>query len=151
MNLSANGLNEIKSSEAFRARPYQDNVGVCTIGYGSTFYLDGKRVTKNDPPITEPQACLLLKNVFEKNFARHIPTNVNQNQYDALASFIYNVGAKAFNTSTLKAKVLLNPDDPTIKEEFMKWNKGTVEGKKVVIDGLTNRRKREAELYFKAE
>ncbi|GAB3517696.1 lysozyme [Emticicia fontis] len=150
MELSENGLKELKSSEAFRARPYQDSVGVWTIGYGSTYYLDGKKVAKTDKLITEPEAAQLLLDVFNTNFARHIPAHLNQNQYDALGSFIYNVGTKGFNLSTLKKKVLADPNDPTIKAEFLKWNKGTIDGKKVVIAGLTNRRKREAKLYFTA-
>ncbi|MBA4852093.1 lysozyme [Emticicia sp. BO119] len=148
MQLSEKGLAEIKSSEAFKARPYQDSVGIWTIGYGSTFYLDGKRVSKSDPPITEKQAELLLLEVFKKNYAGHIPDGLNQHQYDAIASLIYNIGSRNFNLSTLKKKILLNPNDLSIKAEFLKWNKGTKSGKLVVIDGLTNRRKREADLYF---
>ncbi|RFS16993.1 lysozyme [Emticicia sp. C21] len=148
MKLSENGLKEIKSSEAFRAKPYQDIVGVWTIGYGSTYYPDGTKVTKTDAPITEPQASELLLHVFNQDFAPNIPEGLNQNQYDALASFIYNVGKAGFNKSTLKKKVLANSNDVTIKAEFLKWNKVTKEGKKVVSKGLTNRRKREAKLYF---
>ena len=150
-HLSENGLKELKDSEAFRAKPYQDSAGVWTIGYGSTYYPNGTKVTKTDVALTEPQASALLLEVFNKDFARHIPVNVNQNQYDALASFIYNIGAKGFNMSTLKKKVLVNPDDPTIKVQFLRWNKATVNGKKIVLDGLTKRRKREAMLYFTAE
>lgn len=148
MQLSQKGLAEIKGSEDFRSKPYEDLVGVWTIGFGSTFYPDGKKVTKTDPPITEKQAELILLKVFEKNFASHIPDGLNQNQYDAVASFIYNVGSKNFNFSTLKKKILVDPNDPSIKDEFLKWNKGTKNGKSVVINGLTTRRKREAALYF---
>jgi lysozyme len=148
MRLSENGLRELKESEAFRAHAYQDSAGVWTIGYGSTFYKDGRRVAKGDMPITEPEAVDLLMHVFEKNFARVVPDNVNQNQYDALASFVYNVGAKSFERSTLKKKVLKNPDDTSISDEFLKWNKITVNGEKVVVKGLTIRRKRESKLYF---
>lgn len=148
MNLSENGLKELKVSEAFRAKPYQDSAGVWTIGYGSTYYPDGKKVAKTDAHLTEQQASDLLLEVFIKDFAAHIPDNVNQNQYDALASFIYNIGTKGFNMSTLKKKVLANPNDPTIKDQFLRWNKATVKGKKVTLAGLTKRRKREVKLYF---
>ncbi len=150
MHLSENGLKEIKSSEAFRAKPYQDIVGVWTIGYGSTYYPDGIKVARTDAPITEPQASELLLHIFNQDFAPHIPEGLNQNQYDALASFIYNIGKTGFNKSTLKKKVIANQSDQTIKTEFLKWNKVTKEGKKVVSKGLTNRRKREAKLYFTA-
>ena len=148
MNLSENGLKELKASEAFRAKPYQDSAGVWTIGYGSTYYPDGKKVAKTDAPLTELQASDLLLEVFNKDFAGHIPDNVNQNQYDALASFIYNIGTKGFNMSTLKKKVLANPNDPTIKDQFLRWDKATIKGKKVTLAGLTKRRKREVKLYF---
>jgi lysozyme len=75
--------------------------------------------------------------------------NLNQNQFDSCLSFIYNVGIGAFTKSTLRKKILLNPNDPTIKDEFMKWNKATVGGKLTVLKGLTRRRTAEAELYFK--
>jgi lysozyme len=69
--------------------------------------------------------------------------------YDALVSFTYNEGVGALETSTLLKKVRLNPHDPSIREEFMKWNKITVDGKKVVCQDLVERRRREANLYFK--
>lgn len=148
MKLSEKGLEELKISEAFSATPYQDSGGVWTIGYGSTYYADGAKVAKADEPITEPMAVALLLDLFNKDFAGYIPVNINQNQYDALASFIYNVGITGFNNSTLKKKVMANPDDPGIRDEFLKWNKITIDGRKIVIKGLTNRRKREAKLYF---
>jgi lysozyme len=64
-------------------------------------------------------------------------------------SFIYNVGIGAFTKSTLRKKIVVNPNDPTIKDEFMKWNKATVGGKLTELKGLTRRRTAEAEMYFK--
>jgi lysozyme len=74
---------------------------------------------------------------------------VNQNQFDALVSFCYNLGIGAFNSSTLKKKVIANPGDLSIRDEFMKWNKARVKGVLTELKGLTNRRKAEADLYFK--
>jgi lysozyme len=69
---------------------------------------------------------------------------INQNQFDALVSFCYNVGPGNLKSSTLLKKVNANPNDPTIRTEFLKWNKGG--GK--VLAGLTRRRTAEANLYF---
>lgn len=148
MKISQQGIDLIKSFESFVSKPYADAVGIITIGYGSTYYLDGRRVSMSDKPITEQQASELLEATFEKDFAKHIPT-VNQNQFDALGSLIYNIGAGAFKKSTLYKKVLANKDDKSIEQEFLKWNKGRVNGKLVELRGLTIRRKKEAELYFK--
>jgi len=69
---------------------------------------------------------------------------VNQNQFDALTSFAYNVGIGGFKKSTLLKLVKANANNPLIRNEFAKWNKAG--GK--VLKGLTNRRKEEADLYF---
>ena len=69
---------------------------------------------------------------------------LKQQQFDALVSFTYNVGTGAFSTSTLLAKVRVNPNDPTIRDEFMRW----VYVNGVVSQGLVNRRQAEADYYF---
>jgi lysozyme len=66
-----------------------------------------------------------------------------------MACLIYNIGAGAFKISTLLKKVKVNPNDASIEQEFWKWNKGRILGQLVELKGLTNRRKKEAELYFK--
>jgi lysozyme len=149
MKISKEGLELIKGFEKFMAKPYIDAVGVVTIGYGSTYYLDGTKVTMQDSPITEAQATILLETIFEKDFAKFIPQNVNQNQFDAMALLIYNIGAVAFLKSTLLKKVKVNPNDASIEQEFLKWNKGRILGQLVELKGLTIRRVKEAELYFK--
>ena len=148
MKISQKGIELIKQFEAFKANPYIDAVGVPTIGYGVTYYLDGRKVTMKDQAITEQQASLLLESLIEKDFARFVPTNVNQNQFDALCSLVYNIGVGAFTKSTLYKKVLANPNDESIKQEFLKWNKGRRNGQLVEMKGLTNRRIKESELYF---
>ena len=149
MKISKQGLDLIKGFEKFMSKPYIDAVGVVTIGYGNTYYLDGQKVTMQDSPLTEAQATILLETIFEKYFAKFIPQDVNQNQYDAMASLIYNIGAGAFNGSTLRKKAIANPDDLSIEQEFWKWNKGRKNGQLVELKGLTIRRKKESELYFK--
>jgi lysozyme len=149
MKISKEGLELIKGFEKFMAKPYIDAVGVPTIGYGNTYYLDGRKVDMRDSPITEGQATVLLETIFEKDFAKFIPQNVNQNQFDAMASLVYNIGTGAFFKSTLRKKVKVNPNDASIEQEFLKWNKGRIGGQLVELRGLTIRRKKESELYFK--
>ena len=66
-------------------------------------------------------------------------------QFDALTSFTYNVGSGAFGGSTLLKKLKVNPNDPTIRDEFMRWVYGGGE----ILPGLVTRREAEADLYFK--
>jgi lysozyme len=100
-----------------------------------------------DPAITPQKAEELLKFLiqsYEKDVDSFCRDDISQNQFDALASFAYNCGPRNLKSSTLLKKVNLNPNDPTIRAEFMKWNKGG--GK--VLAGLTKRRQAEADLYF---
>lgn len=151
MKLSQAGYELIKKFEGFRSSPYKCSAGVPTIGYGSTFYLDGKKVTMNDKPITQSTAFALLVNVVEKNFELGVTklaankVRLTQNQFDALVSFAYNLGLANLEKSTLLKKVLVNPNDPTIRAEFNKW----VNANGKPLQGLINRRKEEADLYFK--
>jgi lysozyme len=149
MKISKEGLELIKGFEKFMPKPYIDAVGVVTIGYGNTYYADRQKVTMQDAQITETQATILLETVFDKDFAKYIPDNVNQNQFDALSSLVYNIGTGAFFKSTLRKKVKVNPNDASIEQEFWKWNKGRKNGQLVELRGLTIRRKKESELYFK--
>jgi len=142
------GIELIKDFEGFRSKPYLDPIGIPTIGYGATYYLDGRRVKMTDPAITKEQGTELLKKMlveYESSVNTLVITKINQNQFDALVSFTYNLGAANLGISTLLKKVNLNPDDPTIANEFAKWNKAG--GK--VLAGLTRRRKAESALYFK--
>jgi len=141
------GLKLIKEFEGFRSKPYLCSANVPTIGYGATYYPNGKKVTLNDQPITEEYAVQLLSTMldtFEKAVDSFCRDDINQDQFDALVSFAYNLGNGSLKSSTLLKKVNANPNDPTIRDEFMKWvNAG---GKK--LPGLVRRRQAEADLYF---
>jgi len=125
---------------------YQDSVGVWTIGVGSTYYEDGSKVKKGDK-ITLERAKQLFANTlpkYENAVNKHVKRALNQNQFDALVSFTYNLGEANLKSSTLLKKVNANPCDTTIRNEFAKWvNAG---GKK--LNGLVRRRNAEANLYF---
>jgi len=148
MTASQNCINLIKMFEGYKAKAYLCPASVVTIGFGSTMYTDGRKIKLGDI-INEQQANeLLMWELKNKSISLH-GLNLNQNQFDSCLSFIYNVGIGAFTKSTLRKKILLNPNDPSIKLEFMKWNKATVGGKLTVLKGLTRRRTAEADLYFK--
>ena len=148
MRLGSKGLELIKSFEGFYSKPYLDPIGIPTIGYGATYYPDKRKVTMKDKPLTEKEASDLLRVMmtnYENDVKRLVKRELNQNQFDALVSFTYNLGGANLGKSTLLKKVNANPCDKTIKDEFLKWNKAG--GK--VLNGLTRRRNAEAELYFK--
>ena len=147
MNPSQNCINLIKQFEGFRNKAYLDAVGVPTIGYGSTMWNDGKKVKLGETITLESAGVLLYWQVNKMCIILDTLT-LNQNQYDALSSFIYNVGSGAFSKSTLFKKVKTNPKDESIKDEFLKWNKGRVNGVLVELKGLTKRRLAESNLYF---
>ena len=148
MIASQNCINLIKLFEGYKPKAYLCPAGVPTIGFGSTMYTDGRKIKLGDT-INEQQAYeLLMWELRNKAFALH-GLNLNQNQFDSCLSFIYNLGIGAFAKSTLKKKILLNPNDATIKDEFLKWNKARVNGELMELKGLTRRRIAEADLYFK--
>jgi lysozyme len=147
MILNNKGYLFITKHEGLRLKPYLCPAKIPTIGYGNCYYSDGKRVTLLDKQITKQEAFEMFKeiaNKFAKRVDELVTSNINQNQFNALVSFAYNVGTGNFASSTLLKKVNKNPNDLTIKAEFLKWNKAG--GK--VINGLTNRRIEEADLYF---
>jgi lysozyme len=147
LQISDLGINLIKKYEGFRAKPYLCPAKVPTIGYGSTYYENGTKVKLTDQAITEQRATELLKallSLYEKAVDSYCIDTINQFQFDALVSFAYNCGTGNLKSSTLLKKVNANPGDPSIKNEFMKWNKGL--GK--ILTGLTLRRSEEANLYF---
>ena len=144
---SQKGLDLIKRFEGLKLKPYNCPASIATIGYGNTYYPSGAKVKLTDPAITKEKAEELLKFLltsYEKGVDSFCRDDINQNQFDALTSFAYNVGVGNLQKSTLIKKVNKNPSDPTIRAEFMKWNKG---GGKVLL-GLTRRRQAEADLYF---
>ena len=146
MNISERGVELIKSFESYRGYPYYDSVKVPTIGYGTTYYPDGRRVRISDAPVTEAQATeLLMANLvsFERAIEDALQVEVTQSQFDALVSFAYNVGAGAAAGSTLMRR--LNAGDVRgAADQFLRWNKAGG----VVLRGLTRRREAERALFL---
>lgn len=154
MKTSDRGIDLIKKHESLRLRAYRDAVGVWTIGYGHTGDVDSGDV------ITEQQAEELLRedlDIVERTI-RSTGLQLNQNQFDALVSFTFNVGIglprshprgpSGFLGSTLLRKARIDANDPSIADEFRKWVKGRVNGRLVILSGLVKRREEELKLYF---
>ena len=140
MNTSPKGIALIIEFEGLRLKAYQCPGGVWTIGYGHTAGVKPGMV------ITEAQAEEYLKAnliAFER-YLNGLGLALNQNQFDALISFIYNVGTGNFTNSTLLRKVRANPQDNSIMDEFLRW----VYSKGRVLPGLQRRRLAEMKLYF---
>jgi lysozyme len=136
---SVHDLSLIKEFEGLRLEAYLCPAKVWTIGYGHT------KTAKPGMKITEGGAEALLRHDLEwveSTINKHVKVPLTQNQYDALASFIYNVGAGAFRKSTL-LRLLNQGDYDGAAGQFQRWNKAG--GK--VLKGLTRRRKAEAEKF----
>ena len=140
MNTSPKGIALIKEFEGLRLKAYQCPGGVWTIGYGHTAGV------KPGMLISKAQAEEYLKAdliAFER-YLNGLGLALNQNQFDALISFIYNVGTGNFSSSTLLRKVRANPQENSIMDEFLRW----VYSKGRVLPGLQRRRLAEMKLYF---
>lgn len=141
MKISQKGVDLIKSFEGLELKAYKDSVGVTTIGYGST----GPHVSMG-MTITKEQAEQLLKKDlerFERGVSDLVKVPLNQNQFDALVSFSFNLGLGNLKSSTLLKK--LNASDYIgASKEFERWNRAG--GK--VLNGLTRRRIAERDLFL---
>ena len=138
------GKELIKSFEGFRAIAYICPAGVPTIGYGTT-RINGSRV-KEGMKITSDEAEVFLEQdlkVFEDAINHNVLVEINQNQFDALVSFVYNVGIANFKKSTLLKK-LNKGDYEEASNQLLRWTRAG--GK--VLNGLVRRREAEKELFL---
>jgi len=126
MKLDENGYKALHEREGLRLKPYKDTQGIPTIAMGNTYYIDGRKVTMNDKPLTLQQANELAKITADK-FAlevdKLVKSKVNQNQFNALVSLTYNIGITGFKNSTVLRKVNIDPNDGKIQDAFMMWTK----------------------------
>lgn len=145
MKTGKEGKNIIKMFEGFSAFAYVCPAGVMTIGFGTT-RINGNPVSKS-LRITVDEANVLLEQdlkSFEKSVNSLVKVALTQNQFDALVSFAYNLGAENLKKSTLLKKINVS-EFFEAAEEFLKWNKAG--GK--VLPGLTRRRAAEKELFLR--
>ena len=146
MKTSDKGLSLIKSFEGFSAKPYKCPAGVPTIGYGATYYPDGKRVTMADKPVSEADATAMLRSMlasYEAGVSRYVQVPLTQGQFDALVSFAYNLGLSALKGSTL-LRLVNARDYAGAAAQFARWNRAG--GK--VLPGLTRRREAERVMFL---
>lgn len=140
MKISNDGLELIKKHEGLRLETYDDGVGVPTIGYGSTgsHVYWGKTITKSE-------ANDLLKkdvNWAEDVINKTVLVNLNQNEFDALVSFVFNIGSEAFANSTLLEYLNKNKRKLASKE-FERW----IYAGGQQLEGLIKRRESEKQLF----
>ena len=152
MKISENGLKLIQEFEQFVNAPYLDSARVWTIGYGSTYYPNGKPVTGRDKPITREYAETIQRHVISKDFEpvinelleNEIASGfINQNMFDAIISLTYNIGVNGFKRSSV-LRLLKQGDKQNAADAFLLWN---MAGGKV-LRGLVSRREKERQLFL---
>ena len=142
MKTSREGIELIKRFEGLRLHAYLCPAGVATVGYGHT------KTAAMGQKITEEQADALLVRdlVGAENDVTRLAGSLKQSQFDALVSFVFNLGSGNLKASTLLKCVKLRDKTGAVRE-FGRWVFATVAGKKTRLDGLVKRRAAEAELY----
>jgi lysozyme len=144
MKTGTEGLALIKSFEGWRAEAYRDAVGIWTIGYGHTA-MAGSPKPVQGMKISKIVGEQLLKRdlvKYERAVNNAVTVDINQNQFDALVSFCYNVGPGNFRKSSVLSRTNQGRFDE-VPARLLLWNKAG--GK--VLNGLTRRRKAEGILF----
>lgn len=140
MRVGSAGLDLIKGFEKLRLTAYLDAVGIWTIGYGHT------RSALSGMQISEARALMLLDqdlDIAESAINRLVRVPLKQNEFDALVSLVFNIGADAFKTSTILRLLNERADPARVAAEFMRWV--YAKGKKLA--GLERRRAAERLLF----
>ena len=150
MRVSSKGLSLVKKWEGFYPKAYLDPVGVWTIGYGTTKWVDGASV-KAGQTITQEQALSLLErqvNEHASTIPQYVQRSLTQSQFDALASFQYNLGKHILAGNKTLLQALNMGDWVTATQQMLLYNKGRIGGVLQVLRGLDNRRKEEVQLFM---
>ena len=154
---NAKGIKILHDFEDCRLEAYKCPAGKWTISWGNTFYEDNSPVKEGDKITLERADKLfaIILSGFEKMANKAITSNISENQFSSFVSALYNIGhgnsrksglirLKNGKPSTLLIKINSDPNDPTIRNEFLKWvSPGTT-----FTNGLRRRRTAEADLYF---
>lgn len=140
--ISIKGLNAICCFEGFRAKAYRCPSGRLTIGYGHTENV------KISDHINIVNAQKLLNDDLSKVYPElRIIKGLTQGQFDALTSFIFNVGVGNWRRSTLRKMIINDMANPLIRNEFKKW----IRSNGVILKGLIKRREWEACRYYEKD
>jgi len=148
MRIDSAGREFIYNHEGVRLKAYKDVAGIPTIGVGFTYYPGGRKVKIGDT-ITQAECDSMFTNIvssYEEAVNKFVKVPINQNQFNALVSFSFNVGTGALEKSTLLKRVNAKSSPDLIKTAFLMWDEA---GGKVVSD-LLDRRKDEADLFNKS-
>lgn len=143
MQISQKGLDALEVEEGSKLVGYKDSRGIPTVGVGHTGYVDNVPVTVGMKITKEKSDQLLREDLawVQRTIAAYVKVPLNQNQYDALCSLIFNIGQTAFCTSTILRK--LNAKDYAgAADHFLDWKRA---GKDADI--LLPRRKRERAMF----
>jgi lysozyme len=148
MKTGVNGIDLIKRHEGYRPAAYQDSRGIWTIGYGHA----GNDVIPGQVINETTAQDYLRRDLFKAEYAvNHLVTvPLTQNQFDALVSFVYNLGGNDLKASHL-LQYLNAYQYIEAADEFLKFDKCRINGKKTVLKELTNRRIEETDLFLEAE
>ena len=139
MNISNKGIELIKKFEGCRLKAYQDSVDVWTIGYGHTEGVyEGMEISQHQADIMLSSDLVKYANYINE----YVTVSLNPNQFDALTSWVYNLGPGNLKSSTM-LKVLNEGSYDDVPFQIKRWNKAG--GK--VLKGLVRRREAEAELF----
>ncbi|EKN6317550.1 lysozyme [Yersinia enterocolitica] len=144
MQISDNGINKLKVEEGEKLIGYKDTRGIPTVGVGHTGVVDGKPVAVG-MVISKDKSSELLRSDLkwtEEAIATNVKAPLTQNQYDALCSLIFNIGANAFASSTV-LKRLNAGDYKGAADAFLMWKKAGNDP-----DRLLPRRQRERTLFL---
>ena len=146
------GIDAIKRHEGFSVLPYKDVIGLWTVGYGHQLFSEEQKNRmyfrdKKPVAISEEHAEELLRQdlkIAENAVNGFVKIPLEQYEFDALVSFVFNLGGKKFKDSTMLKLLNKNADRKEIAEEFPRWRYANFR----IIKGLENRRKAEAAMFL---
>lgn len=140
-----------EESNIAKLKAYLDPVNIYTIGWGNIYnYTKNRRVQKDDV-ITKAEADLFFNIHMQgivNGLKKMLKVNINENQFNALISWVYNFNLQTLAKSTLFKLLNSGASKETVAKQFLVWNKGTIKGKKVVLPGLVKRRQAEYNLFL---
>lgn len=147
MKISQKGIDAIKEYEGCELTAYKDGGGVWTIGVGSTKDVQPGLV------ITIQEAEERLKwdlAEAERAVNMYVKVPITQSEYDALASFTFNLGVGALSGSTLLRLLNSNANRTAVGDQFLRWCKdqNPKTGKTEVVPGLLRRREKERAMFL---